>query len=145
MKKFKFDLEKILDLRKLHEEECKVALGRAISILNEIESDILKTASERHSAAVKKFQDISNLILWDNYILRLDRQSEQLMEQAAQAEIIVEEKRAEYIEASRELKALEKIREMKTEEYKKKAEAERAAEIDELISSRMTMQIRNNN
>ena len=58
---------------------------------------------------------------WDNYILRFDRKAEFLGEQAARAELVVEEKRNLYLEASRELKVMEKLKEKRKEEYRKEA------------------------
>jgi flagellar FliJ protein len=68
---------------------------------------------------------------WDNYILRLDMEIERLMEQAAKAELAVEEKRAAYLEASKELKVLEKLKEKKEKQYRKEMLASLTAELDD--------------
>ena len=135
MKRFSFKLEKILELRKFREEECKLALGQAISALNAIENEIMKTAVRRHEAAEQRLANPQEMREWDYYILRLDREAESLAEQAAQAEMIVEEKRELYLEASRELKAVEKLKEKKQKEYRKELLDYEMAEIDELVSA----------
>jgi flagellar protein FliJ len=136
MKRFNFRLQKILRLRKFREEQCKIELEQALGVLNMIENEIKATAIKRHNAVVQRFADINKAGIWDNYILRLDQETEQLMERAAQAQIVVEEKRAKYIEASRALKALEKIKEKKQKEYRKEAANLQMAETDDLTAAR---------
>ena len=136
MKKFSFRLQKVLQLRKFREEECKIELGQAISALNMIENEIKTTAVKRHNAASMRFADINEIGAWDIYILRLDQETERLMEKAAQAEIIVEEKRAQYLEASKDLKALEKLKEKRGKEHRKEAADLQMAEIDDVTAAR---------
>ena len=44
MKPFAFNLEKVLNLRKFHEDEAKMELGRAVGILAELEARIRRVA-----------------------------------------------------------------------------------------------------
>ena len=135
MKKFSFRLEKILQLVRFREKECKLALAQAFSTLNTIEKKIMETAVRRHDAAAQRFVDPLRMEGWDNYILRLDQEAERLSEEAAQAEMVVEEKKELYLEASRELKAIEKLKEKKQKEYRKELLDYEMAEIDELVSA----------
>jgi flagellar FliJ protein len=136
MKRFTFKLQKILRLRKFSEEQCKIELEQALGVLNMIENEIKATAVKRHNASVQRFTDINEAGKWDNYILRLDQETERLMEKAASAQIVVEEKRAKYLEALKALKALEKIKEKKEKEYRKEAADLQMAEIDDLTAAR---------
>lgn len=136
MKKFKFNLQKILKLREFREEECKIALGQAIGALNVIENNIKENAVKHHNAAVQRFNDYGQMAAWDNYIIRLGQEAEKLIEQAAQAQIVVEEKRALYMEASSELKAIEKLKEKKEKEYRKEMFDSEMAEMDDMNASR---------
>jgi len=136
MKRFNFKLQKILRLRKFREEQCKIELEQALGVLNMIENEIKATAVRRHNAAAQRFTDINEVGKWDNYILRLDQETERLLERAASAQIVVEEKRAKYLEASKALKALEKIKEKKEKEYRKEAADLQMAEIDDLTAAR---------
>jgi len=138
MRKFKFNLEKILQLRKFREEECKLALGHAISVLNAIENKIKETALKRHRAAIERFNDSKEMASWDIYILRLEQEAEKLAEKAAKAEIIVEEKRVLYLEASRDLKALEKLKEKQQKEYRREMLNTQMNEIDDITAARRT-------
>ena len=136
MKKFNFSLEKVLQLRKFSEEENKMALGLAISVLNEVENKIKETAFKHHHAASERFRDPTQMIMWNNYIIRLEQEKEALLEKAVQAEIIVEEKRSLYMEAFKELKAIEKLKEKKEKKYRKEMSEKESAEVDELFASR---------
>jgi flagellar protein FliJ len=136
MKRFTFRLEKVLQLRKFKEDECKLALGQAISILNKIENDIKITALKRHNAAEQRFNDAQNISSWDTYILRLEQEAEKLAKQAAQAELVVEEKRALYIEAQKDLKAIEKLKEKRKKEHRKEMMNLQLAENDDMTAAR---------
>ena len=125
-----------MQLRKFKEEECKLALGQAISILNLIENDIKETAVKKHQAAAQRFTDPLEMVTWDNYIIRLDIKAEQLLEKASQAEIVVEEKRNLYLEAQRDLKAIEKLKEKQQKEYRKEMLNYEMNQVDELTSQR---------
>ena len=136
MKRFSFRLEKVMQLRKFKEDECKLALGQAISILNKIENDIKITALKRHNAAEQRFNAGQDMASWDAYILRLEQEAEKLANQAAQAEIVVDEKRALYIEAQKDLKAIEKLKDKRKKEYRKEMMNLQMAEIDDMTAAR---------
>ncbi|WP_461246389.1 flagellar export protein FliJ [Treponema sp. R6D11] len=136
MKRFTFRLEKVLQLRKFKENECKLALGQAISILNIIENDIKMTAIKRHNAVQQRFNSPQDMASWDIYVLRLEQEAEKLAQNAAQAELVVEEKRALYIEAQKDLKAIEKLKEKRQKEYRKEMMNYQMAEVDDLTAAR---------
>ena len=136
MRRFNFNLEKILQLRKFREEECKQALGRAISALNAIENKIKETAVKHHQAAQARFNNPQEIASWDLYILRLEQEAEKLAEQAAQAQVVVEEKRALYLEAQKDLKALEKLKEKQQKEHRKEMLKNEMIQVDELTAAR---------
>jgi len=136
MKRFRFNLEKILQIRKYKEEECKLALGQAISALNKIENEIKITALMKHKAASERFKDTEEAQSWDIYILRLEQEAEKLSERAAQAELVVEEKRRIYLEALKEVQAIDKLKEKKQKEYRKEMLDSQMNEVDELTATR---------
>jgi len=136
MRRFKFNLEKILQLRKFKEEECKLALGQAVSFLNKVENDIKETALKRHDAASRRFIDVAQTASWEYYIRRLDQLSDDLTEQAAQAQLVVEEKRALYLEAQKDLKAIDKLKEKQQKEHRKEMFNYEMNEADNLTSAR---------
>ena len=144
MKRFRFSLEKVLKFRQFSEQEAKNELGRAIGILNAIENNIQHNALLRSKAVSERFTGINagsqaggnagavSMLVWDNYILRLEQEAQRLTEEAAQAELVVDEKRNIYLEASRELKVMEKLREKREEEYRKEMLAAETRERDDM-------------
>jgi len=122
MKPFSFSLEKVLNLRKFREEEAKIELGRAVGILAELEERIRKVAQERVRAASQQFNPQNTAATMQQYmyyLLRLDNTKEQLLNEAAMAELKVEEARNVFLEASQERKVLDKLKEKRQKEYRK--------------------------
>jgi flagellar FliJ protein len=143
VKRFRFNLEKVLELRQHREDEAKNELGRAISILTAIENNIKQNALVHSRAVQQRFTGLADIgmangiaaasmLAWDSYILRLEQEAERLMREAAQAEMVVEEKRNLYLEASRELKVMEKLREKREVEYRKEFFAAETRELDDI-------------
>jgi flagellar FliJ protein len=143
MKRFRFGLQKVLDLRQYREQEAKIELGKAIGILIAIENNIKRNAVIRHQAVQQRFIGINtsghagnngaaSMLAWDSYINRLEQEAERLMREAAQAEMVVEEKRNLYLEASRELKVMEKLKERRGKEHRKEMFAAETRELDDV-------------
>jgi flagellar FliJ protein len=135
MKRFSFDLEKVLELRSYREREAEIALGKAIGVLTLIEREIRSVTQERFQAASKRFgpgNSIREMQWYDLYIRRLDAALERLLKEAAQAELKVEEARQAFLEASRELKAIEKLKERRQKEYHKTFLTEETRNLDDI-------------
>jgi flagellar FliJ protein len=135
VKRFSFDPEKILRLRRHREEEAEIALGRAVSALTAIEERIDAVARDRFRAMAERFapgNGGAEILAHERYIQRLDAAREELLKEAALAELQVEEARAEYIEASRERKVLDKLKERRQREYRKALLAEEVRTLDDL-------------
>jgi flagellar FliJ protein len=135
MKAFRFSLEKILKLRTYREQEAKIDLGRAIAVLSEIENRIKAVAEDRHRAATERFapdNDALKMLYYENYISRLDQERDKLLEEAARAELVVEEKRNDYLEASRERKVLDKLKEKQEKKYRKEVFAGETKDLDDI-------------
>ncbi|GHV89528.1 hypothetical protein AGMMS50268_00310 [Spirochaetia bacterium] len=135
MKRFRFPLEKILELRKYRERETEIELGRAIGELTEIENRIKALAIEKTKAAKERFSP-NNVTVeiqsYDLYITRLDQTKERLLEEAAKAELKVEAARAAYLEASRDRKVFDKLKEKREGEYRKEMFAEETKVLDDI-------------
>ena len=131
MKKFSFNLEKILSLRKFREQETKIELGRAIGVLTGIETQIKQVAEERYRTGDMFSTDGSMIRSYMMYAVRLDMRREQLLVEAAAAELKVEAARTEFIEASRDRKVLDKLREKREAEYRKTVFAEETKVLDD--------------
>ena len=135
MRPFTFSLEKVLNLRKFHEDEAKIELGRATGILAELEGRILSIGRERARAADAQFSPENSAAMIQQYmyyLLRLDNTKEQLLKEAAMAELKVEEARNVFFEASRERKVLDKLKEKRQKEYHKEMLAGETRTLDDI-------------
>ena len=119
MRKFAFNLEKVLSLRKYRERETEIELGRAVGILVGIEQNIHSVTEERFRSGEHYSGNSAMLRSYLLYADRLDREKEQLIVEATKAEEKVEEARGIYIEASRDRKILDKLKEKQEVEYRK--------------------------
>ena len=138
MKPFVFNLEKVLGLRKYREEETKIELGKAISFLADLENRIKILGQERVRAAEAQFNpenSAAQIQQYMFYLIRLDNTKEQLLEEAALAELKVEEARDVFLEASRERKVLDKLKEKRQKEYRKQMFAEETKILDDISGS----------
>jgi len=137
MKPFVFGLEKVLNLRKYYEDEARIELGRAVSVLAELEGMISALAAERARAAAAQFSPENSVVQIQQYmfyILRLDGKKEELLKEAAAAELKVEQAREKFLEASRERKILDKLKEKKQKEYRRLAMNEETKVLDDISS-----------
>jgi flagellar FliJ protein len=135
MKPFVFRLEKFLNLREHYEDEAKIELGRAVGVLAELEGRIRALAAERVRAAAAQFKPENSAIeiqQYMYYLVRLDNTKERLLEEAAVAEMKVEEAREAFLEASRERKVLDKLKEKKQKEYHKMKLEEETKVLDDI-------------
>jgi flagellar FliJ protein len=135
MKRFAFNLEKVLELRKYREREREIELGRAVGALTEIEHRIKALGLEKNRAARRQFEPehtASVIINYELYLRRLDGEVEGLIVRAAEAELEVEKARALYLEASRERKVLDKLKEKRERDYRKAAEREETKTLDDI-------------
>ena len=137
MKRFVFKLEKVLRLREYREQEAKLELGRAVSILSALELQINNIALERAAAAQSRFSakmDFTEMRSMDLYILRLEQTKEALLQKAAMAELEVEKARNIYLEASRDRKVISKLKERQELEYRRVMNLEEIKMIDDISS-----------
>ena len=121
MKKFVFSMEKILDLREYEEKQAQIELGKAIADAEKIRQQLNFVATEKAKMLSMDISgtSINERLVHENYLVRLDRQKEILLEELAAAELIVEEKRAVFAEALKKRKVLSNLKEKQLQQYKK--------------------------
>jgi len=137
MKRFAFDLEKLLELRAYREKEAELALARAMGELSALEARIRSVAEEKSQVASDRFspgRTAFDMRSAEFYLLRLEKTKESLMEAAAKAELVVEAARNAFVEASRDKKVIEKLREKRLAEHKKAAAIDEINAIDDISS-----------
>ena len=134
MKKFKFELEPLLRLRKYEQEQAQIELGKAVSAEAKIQAD-LDALAEQY-AAIKKMgegeRDFSKIAEAQHFYSFVKVQQEQLFAQMAQAKIVTEEKRAAFNAAMQKTESLKKLRERKLEEHAAAAKKEEAKFLDDI-------------
>ena len=134
MKKFKFELESLLSLRKYEQEQAQIELGKAVSAETKIQAD-LDTLAEQY-ATIKKLgegeRDFARIAEAQQFYSFVKYQQEQLFAQMAQAKLVTEEKRAAFNAAMQKTESLKKLRERKLEEHKAAQKKEEAKFLDDI-------------
>lgn len=136
MKKFSFELEKILEFRNFEKQEAEAELAKALSKENEIKSNLEMIAKQMiiSNQSVDKSGSFDDVIAQSRYNNLLNHQKEELLQELTQANLITEEKRSVLAECMKKTVALEKLKEKRKEEWKTAYNYEEAEEIDEASS-----------
>ncbi len=134
MKKFVFELEKVLEYRNFEKQQAEGELAKALAVETQINEN-LKAIAQNY-AAVKaqmkgslNFQDVMAQSQYNNL---LEYQKEELLKQLAQAKLVSEQKREVLRECMKKTTALEKLREKQLEDWKAAADYEEAELLDEV-------------
>ena len=134
MKKFVFELEKVLEYRNFEKQQAEGELAKALAVETQINEN-LKAIAQNY-AAVKaqmkgslNFQDVMAQSQYNNL---LEYQKEELLKQLAQAKLVSEQKREVLRECMKKTTALEKLKEKQLAEWKQAADYEEAELLDEV-------------
>jgi flagellar FliJ protein len=144
MKRFVFELEKVLELREYRERETEIELGKAVGALTQIEHKIAALTEERARVSEEQLvpgRGTADILAFDRYILRLETTKLGYLEEAAQAERKAEEARGIYLEASRDRKILEHVKERRQKEYRKRMFAEETKVLDDISNGTKTRKL----
>lgn len=138
MKKFSFDLQKVLEYRNFEKQQAEGELAKALAVETEI-NEKLKQIAQQYTAAkaqMKGSKDFDDIISQSKYNNLLDYQKEELLNQLAQAKIVSDEKRKVLLECIKKTTALEKLKDQKLSEYKEMAKSEEKKFLDDLATTR---------
>ena len=134
MKRFTFELQKVLEYRNFEKQQAEGELAKALAVETEI-NDNLKKVAENY-AAVKaqmkgslNFQDVMAQSQYNNL---LEHQKEELLKQLAQTKLVTEQKREVLRECMKKTTALEKLKEQQLADWKQAADYEEAELLDEV-------------
>ncbi|MCR4949065.1 MAG: flagellar export protein FliJ [Treponema sp.] len=134
MKKFTFELQKVLEFRDFEKQQAEGELAKALAVETEINDNLKKIA--QNYASVKEsmkgnlnFQDVMAQSQYNNL---LEYQKEELLKQLAQAKLVTEQKREVLRECMKKTTALEKLREKQLADWKAAADYEEAELLDEV-------------
>ena len=138
MKKFVFELEKVLEYRTFEKDQAEGELSKALAVENQI-NDNLKTIASQYAslkAQMRGSTDFYDIMSQNQYNKLLDYQKEELLKQLAEAKVVSEQKRNVLRECMKKTTALEKLKERQLEEYKEAADFEEAELMDEMATAR---------
>jgi len=138
MKKFSFKLEKLLELRLFEEDKAKAALAEAIAVSERLKAELRQIAENRAATNASRagISDPVTMQSIELYIIRLDTRKEQALQELAQAELVVEEKRKLFAEAMRQRKIIDKLKEKKYDQWKKERQKEEESIVDEIVTAK---------
>lgn len=141
MKKFNFSLQNILNLREFEEKQSQIDLGKAISECTRLKNELEQVAQDYIKANNNRTSEksIEELIIIDNYCNRLNLLKEELLEQIATAELIVQQKQEIYAEKLKNRKVLTKLKEKKYSQWKKEYLHEEEIQIDDIVTSKFSI------
>ncbi len=138
MKRFEFSLQKVLDLREFEENQAKNELGKAIAesdrIKAELEYIVLKRVENNKARA--QTDDMNEMMAIERFIVRLDLRKEELLEELAKAELVIEQKRQLFAEAMKNRKVVTKLKEKKEAEYKADVLKAEESAIDDIVGAK---------
>ncbi|SRR6056297_2089435 len=144
MRKFQFNLEKILELRKYDEQQWELKLGQAtgrcIALQRKIEE---KRASRREIFSRRHFDtgDMRMFLYVENYTHRMDQEITELKESLRKAEAERKEIQTKFLEVSKKRKILDKLKERKQQAYYKNQEKQEQKSLDEISSARYAREL----
>ena len=134
MKKFTFELEKVLEFRNFEKEQAEGELSKALAVENEINNN-LKTIAQQYAAvkaSMKGSKDFQDVMAQSRYNNLLEYQKEELLKQLAEAKLVTEQKREVLRECMKKTTALEKLHDKKLEDWKQAEDYEEAELLDEV-------------
>lgn len=139
MRRFSFQLEKVLELRRYHEQEWELKLAEVTGRVLEVENELAEWAQRRHLSAGAPVHagqvDLEYLRSREDYVTLIDDRVRRLQSRLVGLEAERDQIREGYLEASSARKALTKLRERRSDEYYKDANREEDRNLDEIAGS----------
>ena len=146
MRRFHFSMQQLLKLKIYREKEWEIKLGELTGRMEEIRRRIEECTSRRlegFTARAASVRDFNALRDADNYILRMEQQTERLRRDLNTLAKEREEIQSHYIEASRERKVFDRLREKQEAAFYKEEERSQVMLQDDLNSSAAARRIEN--
>ena len=135
MRRFRFNLEKLLELRAFYERKAEMVMAEKAGKCALLDSELREVAFSRVKTGREMFssgRDLADYRAAEQYIVRLDRDRDRLVDELARAELEREAARAAYIEKHMARESIEKIKDRRQAEYYRLAEREETKALDDL-------------
>ncbi|WP_149553750.1 flagellar export protein FliJ [Treponema pectinovorum] len=139
MKKFSFNMQKILDLREFEQDQAQIELGKAISHEASIDNTLEMVARQKVSTVKEAdgISDLNELFTANQYLNLLEQRKEKLLQEKTQAQLVTQQKREEMKDAMMKVKALEKLKQARKEEWKAETKRKEEKETDDINNSKI--------
>lgn len=138
MKKFVFELEQLLNLRKYEQDQAQIELGKAIQVEQQIQ-DGLDTLAQQYVATKKMTSGQSDFVALaktQQFYNFIKQQQEKLMRDMASAKIVTEEKRALFNAAMQKHESLKKLKEKQYEAFRSEQKKLEAKALDDIVTAK---------
>lgn len=138
MKKFVFELEQLLNLRKYEQDQAQIELGKAVQVEQQIQ-DGLDTLAQQYVATKKLTSgqtDFAAIAKTQQFYQFIKQQQEKLMNDMAQAKMVTEEKRALFNAAMQKHESLKKLKEKQYELFKAEVKKAEAKALDDIVTAK---------
>ncbi len=138
MKKFVFELEQLLNLRKYEQDQAQIELGKAIQVEQQIQ-DGLDTLAQQYVATKKMTSGQSDFVALaktQQFYNFIKQQQEKLMRDMASAKIVTEEKRALFNAAMQKHESLKKLKERQFAIFKEEQKKAEAKALDDIVTAK---------
>ena len=143
MKKFKFELEKILEFRDFEKKQAEGELAKSLAVETEIQNNLKEIANQyatldKYMNGSLSFDDMISMSQNKNL---LNYQKEALLKQLAEAKLVSEQKRKILAECMKKTSALEKMKEIQLAQYKEEVKRAENKRLQEIAASKISSEI----
>ena len=145
MKKFSFNLENILEIRKGEQSQAEAELGKVNGEISRLNGELAEIAQKKANL-FKNYNATDDFIFHSNsqnYKYLLDRRSEEIMQQIATLQIEADEKREILREAMKKVKSLEILKDRQFKQWKKEYQKEEEVVQEEAVQSKIVLDNQN--
>lgn len=138
MKKFEFELEEILNIRRFEQQQAEVELGKALAEEKKVQDKIDNLAMQQVTVKqqMKGCTNFSDIINANQFYAFVKKQTDFLLNQMAELKLVSEQKRDVLRNAMQKTDSLEKLKEQQLEEYKAEVKRIEKLELDNIVTTR---------
>lgn len=138
MKKFEFELEEILNIRRFEQQQAEVELGKALAEEKKVQDKIDNLAMQQVTVKkqMKGCTNFSDIINANQFYAFVKKQTDFLLNQMAELKLVSEQKRNVLRNAMQKTDSLEKLKEQQLEEYKAEVKRIEQLELDNIVTTR---------
>jgi flagellar protein FliJ len=135
VRRFRFKLEKLLEVRSFYERKAELVLAEKAGICALLDNRLREVAESRSRTGREMFapgRDLEDFRAAELYMTRLDRDRDRLLEELAAAELEREKARADYVEKRKARESIDKLKERRQAEYYRLALREEQKALDDV-------------